>query len=412
MTADKPRVCHVLRKYEPTEWGGAESHVAAVTDLQTRSGWLVDLFAPRVANDERGPLAPDVELRRYGAFLPFVGSARQRAEAIRHGGNTASLDLPVRIARRRPDIVHLHTGRRIGGAASLGARLAGVPFVISLHGPVASDRAWMAAETASRYRGLVDLGQPIGWLVGARSVLQRAARVICFNADEHRALLDVLPAHRVVRMSQGVDLPRFAAGDADRFLAERPHLRGKPLVVCVGRLSRQKNQALAVAAFARGAPSDAVLVLAGCETDAGYRDELVALAGSLGCADRLELLGNVAPERVPDILAAALVAIVPSSQEAFGLTAVEAWAAGRPALCALTAGMRPLAAALDEPRLFLADDNPERWAAALRALCASPERMRRAGAAGQRLVAAQLSWSARVAELLALYADVIEEVRS
>jgi glycosyltransferase involved in cell wall biosynthesis len=410
MNAEKrPRVSHVLRKYVSAEWGGTESHVSAVTDLQSRRGWDVDVFAPRCKRPERGPLATTVNLKRYHAFLPFVGESRKRAEAIRHAGNIASLDLPIRVASSNPNIVHLHTSRRIGGAAVLGASLRRRPYIISLHGPMASDTTWMEEETSQRYRGLIDMGQPLGLLFKSRRVLENAARVICFNDDEYEGLCRFLPKHKVVRMSHGVDLERFSQGNADPFLRGHPGLLGKTVVLCIGRLCRQKNQLLAVEAFAKADLDDACLVFAGSETDAGYENEILDRAETFGCRERILLLGNVEPETIPNALAAATITIVPSSQEAFGLTAIESWAANRPALCARTAGLIPLASKLTDQRFFVDGADSDEWARRLRKLAADPEALSSAGAEGQSLVRRELSWTSRVDELLALYQEVIEE---
>ncbi len=399
----------MLRKYVPEEWGGTESHVSAVSEMQTRRGWNVDVFAPRCRRPERGPLSNAVNLHRYHSFLPFVGASSQRKEAIRHAGNIASLDLPFRVASAKPSIVHLHTSRRIGGAAVLGASLRGRPYIVSLHGPVTCDTAWMTEETTQRYQGLIDLGQPLGLLFGARQVLQNAARVICFNDDEYEGLCKLLPKERVVRMSHGVDIGRFSAGCADGFLQGHPELAGKRIVLCIGRLCRQKNQILAVDAFAKANIINGVLVFAGSETDAGYEDEIRRRAEQAGCADRIRFLGNVVPSSIPDVLAAATMTIVPSSQEAFGLTAIESWAANRAALCARTAGLVPLASKLSDQRFFVEGDNPMEWASRLRELSTSPEALNAAAAEGQALVRRELSWSSRVDELLAIYQEVIEE---
>jgi glycosyltransferase involved in cell wall biosynthesis len=270
----------------------------------------------------------------------------------------------------------------------------------------------MQKETSKRYQGLIDLGKPLGLLFGARRVLQGAARVICFNDEEYKGLCELLPSERVVRMSHGVDVERFSSGGAGRFLSRHAELQGKKVILCVGRLCRQKNQLLALEAFARADLKDGVLVFAGSETDVGYEAEIRRQASRLGCTDRILLLGNVAPESIPDLLAAATLAIVPSSQEAFGLTAIEAWAAQTPALCALTAGLRPLARQLSDQRFFVDGDEPQEWASRLQTLVAQPAALKAAGQDGQSLVCRELSWTARADELLALYKTVMEEHKS
>lgn len=210
------RVAHVLRKYDPAEWGGTETHVVAVARHLGTHGVASEVHAPH------GPRAPDrqlpaeVPLRRFHAFAPFVGSAAQRRALWQNAGNLATLDEPLRLAADRGlALAHLHTAGRIGGAVRTGMRLTGRPYLVSIHGPRLSASGFLAEDTARRLRGLIDLGKPLGALLGARRVLTDAARVICFNQDEHDALRPLV-GDRAVRMDHGVDRERFAGGDAGR----------------------------------------------------------------------------------------------------------------------------------------------------------------------------------------------------
>lgn len=257
----------------------------------------------------------------------------------------------------------------------------------------------------------MDLGQPFGWLVGARSVLERADRVICFNEAERRELSARIGG-RAVRMDHGVDAARLRGGDRRRALARWPALRRGPVVTVLGRLCRQKNQALALEAFARGAPGSAVLALAGAETDEGYRASLLARARALGVAERVWCAGNLgAQDEVPDLLAASSVVLMPSTQEAFGIAAIEAWAAGVPALFSSTSGTDGLARALGVEEVCVGSLEPEAWAAVLGRALSDQGLRARLVEAGRTQVEERFSWD-RVARALGeLYAAVIEERR-
>lgn len=401
-------VAHVLRKYNVEEWGGTETHVAEVTARLGAHGWHSTVYAPK-GPDGRGRLARDVDLVRYRAFTPFIGPRAQRRGLVANSGNLASVDLVWRLVRD-PDIrlVHLHTGRRIGGAARTAMRLRGKPYVMSLHGPVFADAEWMAKETAKRYRGLIDLGKPLGLLLGSRRVIEDAARVICFNDAEHRELTARI-GDRAVRFDHGVDTARFAAGDPEVILTRFPGLRGRRIIALVGRVCRQKNQLLAVRAFARGAPADTSLVLAGGQTDVGYADDVMDQARALGVGERVVWLGNLAPEDVPHALATAELVLVPSTQEAFGMAVAEAWAAGRPVLFSRRSGLVDIASSLASPEPALDSLEVEDWAAALAAMCADEKRRLAARDDGARVVAERFDWARHAARLDGLYRDVLAE---
>jgi D-inositol-3-phosphate glycosyltransferase len=406
------RVAHVLRKFDPSEWGGTETHVAEVTRRMLPLGFQGEVFAPSGPEGSQG-LAAGVALRRYGAFCPFVGPAERRRALVASSGNIVSLSLPLRLALDRGiALAHLHTGNRIGGGVRTAMRLTGRRYVISIHGPLLAQPEYIANDTARRLEGLYDLGRPFGLLFGARRVLDDAARVITFNDGEHKAVAARV-GDRAVRMDHGVDVERLASGDAGRALTRWPELGRAPVVALVGRVAAQKNQLLAVRAFAAGAPPDHRLVFAGAETDPGYREAVANEARALGIADRVHFLGNLDRGReVPDLLARAALVIVPSAHEAFGLAVLEAWAARRAVLFAATAGLCDLARAAGEIAPVVREASAEAWAGALRRYL-EDEALREAAAdAGRRLVLARFQWDAVAQRLASLYDEVLEEGRA
>ncbi|WP_224242667.1 glycosyltransferase family 4 protein [Hyalangium gracile] len=404
------RVVHVLRKYDPGEWGGTETHVVEVTRQLARMGWGCEVHAPR------GPQAPDrsldpcVPLVRYGSFNPFLGSASKRRALRSTAGNLVTLDEPLRLARDRGiALAHLHTAGRIGGAVRTAMRFTGRPYVISVHGPLLARRAWLEAEMTQRLSGLVDLGRPFGALLGARRVLQDASRVIVFNEEERVALAGLI-GHRVVRLEQGVNVERFQSGCGDRARRRWPRWAGLPMVAVIGRLHPQKNQLLAVRAFASGAPSDHHLVLAGAVVDPSYRVAVEKEISECGLASRVHVLGNLDPdEEVPDLLALAKLVMVPSLHEAFGLSVLEAWAAARPVMVANRSGLADLAEAIGEDGLQVSTLDVEAWAAALRQCLSSPARLEAAARAGSALVRQRFSWEAVARSLHGIYQAVLEQ---
>jgi glycosyltransferase involved in cell wall biosynthesis len=399
----------VARKLDADAWGGTETHVASIAQHLARLGVSSEVHAPSGPRADGMP--PDVRVRRFCAFVSFLGAAERRRALVANAGNLLTLDEVVRLARdRHLDIAHLHTAGRIGGAVRTAMRGTGRPYIVSVHGPMLAQGDYLARETQERLAGLVDVGRPFGALLVARRVLDDAARVIVFNDEEHAALSGRIGS-RAVRMDHGVDLARFGGGSEARARASFPCLGRARLVLVVGRLSTQKNQVLAVRAFAHGAPPDAHLVLAGAETDRGARDAIVAVAHAEGVTARVHFLGNVAPERIPDLMDASELVLVPSLHEAFGLAVLEARAANPPVLFARRAGLLDLARRLPDRSVALEVGDPEaprRWAEAISAHLRAPERAARAASDGSRVVA-PLGWDDVAQRLQALYETVLEE---
>lgn len=180
----------------------------------------------------------------------------------------------------------------------------------------------------------------------------------------------------------------------------------------IGRIHPQKNQLLAVRAFARGAPADHHLVLAGAVVDPAYLTELEREIARCGVAARVHVLGNLDPdEEIPDLLSLAKLVMVPSQHEAFGLMVLEAWAAGCPVLVGVRSGLADLAEAIGEAGLRVPTLQVEAWAAALRQCLSNPGRLDVAARAGAALVRQRFTWEAVARRLHDIYQDVLAQRR-
>jgi len=404
------RVAFVMRKFDARAWGGTETHVAAVADQLAEHGWGAEVHAPLNDNNERGRLSNAVPLKRFRAFSPYLGSGETKRALIANGGNIASLEPAWRLATDPGlALTHAHVMGRLGGAARVAMRVTGRPYVLTVHGPLLDGGTFFDEENQRRARGVLDLGKPLGWLLGARRVVADAARVITFNDAEHEALRSQIGA-RAVRMDHGVDAARLGSGSADRAASRWPEFGDAPVVAVVGRLCRQKNQLLALRAFAKGAPSCCQLVFAGAETDPGYRRALEAEARSLGVMERVKLLGNLeGSSEVPDLLARATLVLVPSLHESFGLSVLEAWAAGTAVLFAERHGLADIArrAAIDDCSLATLD--VAAWASSIALLLSDGARRETQRSAGCAFVRERYRWEHVGRQLAELYAEVVEE---
>src|SRR5262245_53431440 len=95
-TGEKPserfamRVAHLLRKYNPAEWGGTETAVKRLLDGLHHHGAYSVVFGPKSDySAEHDPLVDTgYEVKRFHAFVPVSRiSEIQRARLIAIGGN-------------------------------------------------------------------------------------------------------------------------------------------------------------------------------------------------------------------------------------------------------------------------------------------------------------------------------------
>src|SRR5690349_20453963 len=94
------QVAHILRKYNPAEWGGTETAVKQLLDGLKREGVIGTVYSPKLAQPPaRDPFKEASHpIRRYRAFVPVLNlTEEQRAQLVAVGGNLMSFDLPFRL---------------------------------------------------------------------------------------------------------------------------------------------------------------------------------------------------------------------------------------------------------------------------------------------------------------------------
>jgi glycosyltransferase involved in cell wall biosynthesis len=250
-----------------------------------------------------GPDAPDL-----GTFVAQVERAlADRGHEIdravldtRAGGKLRYLELARRAARAsRPDVVYAHFLVPSGLIAALAGR---APLVVTAHG-----------------RDVRNIGELPGVAAATRLVVRRATTVVCVSEYLRVELEIKIPAAagKTEVVSSGADLEQFALAPAP----DRP-----TRYLCVGALSERKNVVRLADAFAQ--LDDGLLTFAG---DGPLRAQLEG-------RERVRLLGRVAHDEVPGLLADAHVLCQPSVLEPLGQTLLEGMAVGRPVVATRIGG--------------------------------------------------------------------------
>jgi glycosyltransferase involved in cell wall biosynthesis len=263
----------------------------------------------------------------------------------------------------------------------------------------------------------------------ARSALKRWYNAVMTRGDvvianseytrNHVMTQHGLDSAVIVAIPRGIDTARFdpAAVDPARVQALRLAWSvaaddPRPKILLAGRLTRWKGQALLIEALARhkaagGAP--ALVLMAGDDQGrSGYRDALLAAIARAGLEDWVRLVGHCAD--MPAAYLLADLAAAPSlDPEAFGRTAVEPQAMGRPVLAADHGAARETVVE-GQTGWLVAPGDAAAWAAALaQAITAGPARRAAMGAQGQARVRALYSVEAMCAATLDVYRRVLED---
>jgi glycosyltransferase involved in cell wall biosynthesis len=292
--------------------------------------------------------------------------------------------------RRRFDIVHCHSTYPQGYVAAACRATAGVPLVITSHGSDLDPVSLLYRKPQLRPR--------------YAAALRRADAVVAVSGATEANFRAVCPTlRRVARIPNGVDLARFAA-DVPRPERLPPSVVAGEYVLFMGRLQPRKGVDLLLDAFAAAARDGALsLVVAG---DGSERAALQDRAAALGLDARAQFVGRVEGDAKTWLLRNALCSVIPSRiSEAFPLSLLESFAAGRPVVGTRIPGLEEL---IDPQRtgLLVAPDAVGELARAIGALTAGRAQAESMGRAAQR-AARGYDWQVIAQRHLELFAELI-----
>lgn len=250
------------------------------------------------------------------------------------------------VRRERIDVVHI--GHLYLGPVALALqRLAGVPYVLYLHG----------GEVAPYLRFRL-----VRWT--ARAIVQGARLVVANSVDTRRRYEATGVSHPNVRIVPPIaDIGRFRPDHPASWVRRRYRVDGAKVLLTVGRLVGRKGHDAVIRALSRvqQAAGPVRYLIAGSGPE---EPRLRALARSLGVADAVIFAGRVPDEDLPHFYAACDVFVMPSRElperdgvEGFGIVFLEAGAAGKPVIGGRSGGIAD--AVLDGTTGLLVDPRSE-----------------------------------------------------
>ena len=236
--------------------------------------------------------------------------------------------------------------------------------------------------------------------VGGR--VGNAVQAVCLRVPQRAFCFSRLHARRLREARVNGELT-VLEGEYAGSLEPREPAPAEPVVVFAGRHIPEKRVPALVPALALA--RERIPELRGeILGDGPERDEVLRLRSELGLGEALDVPGRVDAERVEAALARALVMVLPSRREGYGLVVVEAAAAGTPSVVARD----PDNAATDlvsegENGYVAASASPEDLAAAIERVHAEGHALRERTAAWFRANAERLSLESSLRTVLAGY---------
>jgi len=209
----------------------------------------------------------------------------------------------------------------------------------------------------------------------------------------------------------GVDTQVYAPPDDRAAAFSVAGLPGKYAIGCFGRVRAQKGTDLFVEAMCALLPKypDFTAVIIGPIDDRAFAGRLEARVRAAGLAERVRFLGELPIADLPVWYRRISIYAFTSRNEGFGLTLIEAMAAGA-ALVAARAGAAEAVVVDGESGVLVPTGDAGALATALEPLMREPARAQEMGRRGRARVTAEFSIDVEVERIAAVYRQVLAAV--
>lgn len=380
------KICHVISSLEPRIGGP----VSVVTGLA----------AAQAALNHEVWIVTNPGLSREGHLALRNAPGLDKVSIAFHIGTT----LTARITRLRQswatkrivsgcDVVHLHgVWDAILWMAATVARRAGTIYAVTPHGML---DPWSLSQ--KRWKKKLALRLRFGRMLGDAAILH------LLNIDEERHVKSLLPlARQMVVIPNGIppaDIARLPAHGA--FYQSHPALNSKPFILFLGRLHHKKGLDHLINAFflVSKKHADIDLVIAGPEC--GELNNIKKRIGELALTDRVHLVGPLYGQSKFAALTDATVFCLPSRQEGFSMSIIEALACRLPVVISPYCHFNEVAEAGAGEVVEL---DPKAIAGALSRLVSDASLRHQAGEAGRALVLDHFTWPEIAVQTIKAYA--------
>ena len=404
------KILHVIPSFAPAwRYGGPISAAYGMTRALVRSGHEVTVFTTNL--DGAGvldvPIAKPVEVDGVETwYFPvqwprwYYYSRELNRQLINHAADF--------------DVVHIHSVFLWPTtAAARACRNAGVPYVSRPAGMLQADH--LSTSYLSNERSLTSRLKKLLYLktVG-KSDINGAAALHFTSKSELDSSNPGKYAPRKFVASLGVDLPLADHTASDSLFKKESIHSEKQVILFLSRLDPVKGlDVLAHAMQLLLSRDDWQLVVAG-EGTGDYRQVLEKDFAQRGLAQRVEFTGMVVGENKWRTLSNADIFVLPSYQDSFGVSAVEAMAVGLPVVVSDRVGISD--AITSSSAGLVVPLKADALAASIETLLEDKQLQSQMGQNGRILTKREFSWDAVIDQTIGMYQelapDYIEETVS
>ena len=242
-------------------------------------------------------------------------------------------------------------------------------------------------------------GPVLGWLISRMDVVIAASRYSAGFLEWHTEVI-----------GHGVDVDMFVPAVARAKATAASGMPGQYLIGCFGRIRASKGTDLFVDAMISLLPgfADFSAVIAGCSRprDAEFEAMLRRRIEAANLSERIRFVGQLDLAQTRQWMGRLSLCVAPSRQEGFGLTVMEAFASGAPAVAARV-GVWPALIDASSGRLFDTGDLDD-LLAVLGPLLSEPEQLVQMGQSARDKIVRNHTAQHEAAALCQLYQTLID----
>ena len=388
------KILHVIPSYYPAiQFGGPIQSVHLLNRTLVAQGVTVDVFTTN-AGLEQSHRSTEwqwldgvrIKYFPYSGYVHYNFSPRLWVNLFREVGHY--------------DLVHITAVWNFPVlAAALACRRHRIPYVISPRGTVYPETiALKSAFLKKTYYALFAKG------------CLASASLIHFTAEDERDKVTryLGLSHESVVIPNGIGLEDFRERALlAPFSRYYPAIGKSPYLLFLGRISFKKGLNLLIPAFARLVTSQPQfrLVIAGPDEE-GYRARLAKTIADLGVSDKVFFPGMLSGDAKLAAYRDAVLFVLPSYSENFGMSVVEAMACNTPVVIADQVG---IAADIEAAQAgVIVQTTVESVLAGVQGLLSDPERRRQVARNGQKMTVERYDIRQVAARFAKVYARCVD----
>lgn len=369
------KIAMISWEYPPQFSGGLGIHCQAIVRELTGLGVFIDYYLPAYQNAEF--TTPP------GMKINHVKMPKQSSALAYQGNDTWDMVMKFRDELQKAflppgvDVIHARDWMGVLAAAEI-AQQYGIPLIWTVHSTEYDRAAGMPVHP-----GIATIEQ---------AALQIAAHTIAVSKRTKISLVEryQAAAEKITVIHNGVDASPFEQ------MAQRDYDRDDGHILFLGRVTGQKGpEYFLEAARIVLAKKNVRFLIAG---DGDLLGILRRRARRWKIDDRVQFSGAVEGERLLQCYRDALLFVLPAYSEPFGITVLEAMAAGVPAIISTTTGAGEIVTHVEK----VEPNDSRKLAQAILFLLENPQRRAMLGKKGAE-EAWQWSWKRTAEETLSLY---------